>query len=401
MVMQPSLILLDEPTSMLDPVATNEFLSIVEKINKELGLTVVICEHQLESVYSMVDKVCCMENGSIIDFDTPKNVADNLISNKNHMVYALPTAARIFNTLNTKPSETNEVLPLTVKEGRNFLINYLNFNKKAVKSDIFELTEEEIIDNPDKTAMVLRNAYFRYEKDLPDVLKNINLAICYGEIHSLLGGNGVGKTTLLSLLCGINKPYRGKLKNFTKKDTVKYLPQNPQLVFVKDTVYEDLLFITNLHKLPETVIEETINKYDFFEGIKDLYTLCPLDLSGGEQQKTALLKLLLLKPKMLILDEPTKGLDAFAKSNLSKILIELKNEGTGILMVTHDLEFAAEFSDRCIMMFGGEIVSSDEPKSFFAGNHFYTTGSSKITKNILNNTITVKEVEENVKLLTD
>ena len=132
-----------------------------------------------------------------------------------------------------------------------------------VKSDVFELPKEEIIDTPDNTAMVLRNAYFRYEKDLPDVLKNINLAICYGEIHSLLVVMEWVKLLIVSS-CGINKPYRGKLKNFTKKDTVKYLPQNPQLVFVKDTVYEDLLFITNLHKLPETVIEETINKYDFF-----------------------------------------------------------------------------------------------------------------------------------------
>ena len=400
MVMQPSVILLDEPTSMLDPVSTNEFLTIVDKINKGLGHTVIICEHQLENVYSMVDKVCFMEEGKISAFDTPENVAKKLIAENNPMTYALPTSARIFSNLSEDKSFKPSEIPLNVREGRRFLKDIVS---KIESPDFSKIknTDGNARYNENDTALLLRNAYFRYQKDLPDVLKNIDLAVCYGEIHSILGGNGVGKTTLLSILCGINRPYRGKLKNNTDKGNILYLPQNPQLVFVKDTVLEDLHFILDHNKLDQGLLDQTIKKYDFFHGIETLFNLNPLDLSGGEQQQTALLKLLILSPKVLILDEPTKGLDAFAKNNLSKILLELKEEGVAILLVTHDLEFAAEFSDRCIMMFNGEIVSSDRPVSFFSNNHFYTTGSSKISKNILEHTITVKGVTENVKLLAD
>lgn len=394
MVMQPSVLLLDEPTSMLDPVCTGEFISIVNKINKELGLTVIICEHQLEAIYPIVDKVCYMEDGKIIAFDNPNNVAKYMFVNNSNMTYALPTPARIFKELTSEYIEDidSTSIPLNVRDGRICLNYYIEKNNIDVSTlSTLHAASIEKKQNKDNCALKIENIYFRYEKSGNDILKNISFQTYENEIFSILGGNGVGKTTLLSLLTGINKPYRGKIKNPVNKE-IAYLPQNPVHVFVKDTIKEDLEFLIKINKLSKDVLEETINKYEFFKDVHNFYDSNPLDLSGGEQQKLAFLKILLLNPKIILLDEPTKGLDAFSKSNLAFILDTLKQSGISIIIVTHDLEFAAKFSDRCALMFNGEIVSLDIPTRFFTNNHFYTTGASKVTKNILQDTITVDDV---------
>lgn len=394
MVMQPSVLLLDEPTSMLDPVCTGEFISIVNKINKELGLTVIICEHQLEAIYPVVDKVCYMEDGKVIAFDNPNNIAKYMFVNNSNMTYALPTPARIFKELTSEYIEDidSTSIPLNVRDGRICLNYYIEKNNIDVSTlSPLHAASIEKKQNKDNCALKIENIYFRYEKSGNDILKNISFQTYENEIFSILGGNGVGKTTLLSLLNGNNKPYRGKIKNTDNKE-IAYLPQNPVHVFVKDTIKEDLEFLIKMNKLPKDILEETINKYDFFNDVHNFYDSNPLDLSGGEQQKLAFLKILLLNPKIILLDEPTKGLDAFSKSNLAFILDTLKQSGISIIIVTHDLEFAAKFSDRCALMFNGEIVSLDIPTRFFTNNHFYTTGASKVTKNILQDTITVDDV---------
>lgn len=392
MVMQPSVLLLDEPTSMLDPVSTNEFFSIINKINKELGLTIIICEHQLETIFSVVDKVIYMENGRIAGYGPPGQIALKMFEESKPMAFALPTSARIFKELNNQESDFPENIPLNVRDGRNYLIRHVNIKK------INGLAQSYTNHPKDKNvSLSAKNVYFRYEKALPDVLKNISLTAYYGELLSILGGNGVGKSTLLSLLCGANTPYRGKIK-FSHKEKAVYLPQNPQMMFIKDTVIEDLEFLLKINGIHKEHLEKVIEEYDFFKEIPHLYTMNPLDLSGGEQQRAALLKLMLLSPKILLLDEPTKGLDAFAKFNLAKILNKFKEEGITIILVTHDLEFAAEYSNRCVLLFNGEIVSEDTPVEFFSNNHFYTTETAKITKNIINKAITVKDVINNAKL---
>ncbi|SHI73369.1 ABC transporter ATP-binding protein [Parasporobacterium paucivorans] len=399
MVMQPSVLLLDEPTSMLDPVATGEFFSILNKINKELGLTVIICEHQLEAIYPIVDKVCYMENGRVAAFDNPNNVAKKIIVSGSNMTYALPTPTRIFTELTRDYiAEMDPMsIPLNVRDGRICLKYYVEKNEIGPERLVKPGADLESLKRKDEdTALKAEGIYFRYKKASPDILKNISFRTYRSEIFSILGGNGVGKTTLLSILSGINKPYRGKVKSLMtdSRKKIAYLPQNPEIMFVKDSIREDLEFLAETNDLPVSIIEETVNKYDFFANVPEFFDSNPLDLSGGEKQKMAFLKLMLLDPEIILLDEPTKGLDAFSKKNLADILNTLTGKGISVVMVTHDLEFAARHSDRCALMFNGEIVSVDIPERFFSNNHFYTTATSKVTKRILENTITVDDVRE-------
>lgn len=379
MVMQPKLLLLDEPISQLDPISTEDFLFALERLNKELGLTILICEHRLESLYSMADKVCLMDNGSVVCYDTPNLVADVIFQNNDRMKAALPVPARLYDEI--CPGD-KRIYPFTVKEGRAFL-------RTLPRKETVNVTAAQVMQK--KKLFEAKHVYYRYEKNLPDVLRDISFFGCENEIFSIVGGNGVGKTTLISLLCRIKRPYRGKIKINSEKSPA-YLPQNPLKLFLKDTIREDFHYLLSMHGLNPSQLKKLMEQYPFFEGMEKLFASNPLDLSGGELQKLAFMKILLLEPDIILLDEPTKGLDAYAKNHLSSLLNELKQEGRCIVMVTHDLEFAAENSDRCAMMFRGEMVSTDTPENFFSDNQFYTTAAAKISKNLIPKAVTVKDV---------
>ena len=391
MAMQPKVLILDEPTSQLDPISSSEFFAVLSRLNQELGLTIIITEHKLEEIYPLADRVFLMEEGKLLVKDTPKAVAAWIGEHQHKMRYALPTASRIYQQLRCSGE-----IPLTVKEGRQML-NQLEVTKTAPK--------EQTILPKQKPVLKLKGIRFRYEKNGRDILRDLSLEVFPGELLSILGGNGAGKTTLLHLLCKTYRPYQGKIK-LNGKDLAKlpqkelcqnhlaYLPQNPLMVFVKDTVKQDLLFLAETQKIDPKQIEQTIQAYSFFQDILPLMERNPMDLSGGELQRAAFLKILLRKPQIILLDEPTKGLDAFSKHDLSFILKELNQHGITILMVTHDVEFSAEHSDRCALLFNGEIVSTGTPKEFFSSNHFYTTAASKISKGILEQAVTCQDVVE-------
>lgn len=400
MVMQPEILILDEPTSQLDPIAASDFISTLEKLNRDLGLTIILVEHRLEEVIPISDKVMIMEKGNIILYDKPQYIGQELkeIDENHKMLSALPSAIRIFNGLNTKGQS-----PLTVREGREFLSN--NYENKVVALDRFSTNynseEENIIE--------LKNIWFRYERDLPDVLTGLNFHVKKEEIVSILGGNGSGKTTFLNIISGQNKPYRGKIlirgKKINKykgkelyKHNIALLPQNPQTVFLKSTVKEDYKEIGKVMGYTKEEINTYTEEIVEMLSIKELLDKHPYDLSGGEQQKVALGKILLLKPKILLLDEPTKGIDAFSKKVLYDILLGLKKQGVTIIMVTHDVEFAAVASDRCGLFFDGEIISTDRPVEFFSNNSFYTTAANRISRHMYNNAITCEDVIEICKL---
>lgn len=400
MVMQPEVLILDEPTSQLDPIAASDFISTLEKLNRDLGLTIILVEHRLEEVIPISDKVMIMEKGNIILYDKPQYIGQELkeIDENHKMLSALPSAIRIFNGLDTKGQS-----PLTVREGREFLSN--NYENKVVALDRFSTNynseEENIIE--------LKNIWFRYERDLPDVLTGLNFHVKKEEIVSILGGNGSGKTTFLNIISGQNKPYRGKIlirgKKINKykgkelyKHNIALLPQNPQTVFLKSTVKEDYKEIGKVMGYTKEEINTYTEEIVEMLSIKELLDKHPYDLSGGEQQKVALGKILLLKPKILLLDEPTKGIDAFSKKVLYDILLGLKKQGVTIIMVTHDVEFAAVASDRCGLFFDGEIISTDRPVEFFSNNSFYTTAANRISRHMYNNAITCEDVIETCKL---
>lgn len=391
-VMQPKILILDEPTGQLDPIAASDFISTLHRLNRELGLTVILAEHRLEDVLPISDRVLLMEKGKILLFDKPENIADGLSAiNENHpMLLSLPSATRIFSSL-----DIDGKCPLTVKDGRKLL--EANF---AVTG---ENDFKDSYSHSDKAAVEIKDVWFRYEKNSPDVLRKANLTVYEGEIFSVLGGNGAGKTTALNVISNLNKPYRGSVYvcgkavraykgNSLYYHALAYLPQDPQTVFIEDTVYGDLSGILQSMGMNESEIKNKIEAVSSKLNISHLLNKHPYDLSGGEQQKCAIAKMLLLEPRVLLLDEPTKGLDAHSKLLLSEILSKLKKDGITVLLVTHDIEFAAEISDRCALFFDGEILSADVPEKFFSENNFYTTAANRMARSIWKNAVTCKQV---------
>ncbi|MEE1043430.1 MAG: ATP-binding cassette domain-containing protein, partial [Clostridia bacterium] len=312
MVMQPSVLILDEPTSQLDPIAAGEFLKTLEKINRELGTTVILTEHRLEDAFPMADRVIVMDGGKIIADETPTEVGKVLKAQNHDMYKALPTPMRVHNdVVNALPC------PLTVREGRVWLEEYSKGN--TLNPTLIPL--DNLKENND-TVIEIKDAWFRYDKDLPDVVKGFNLSVNQGELFCLVGGNGTGKTTALSLISGLNTPYRGdvnikgqsisKIKNLYD-GLLGVLPQNPQSVFVKKTVYLDLMEILSDKKPTKEEKERKVHNISVLCRIENLLESHPYDLSGGEQQRAATAKILLMEPEILLLDEPTKGMDASFK----------------------------------------------------------------------------------------
>ena len=422
MAMQPDLLVLDEPTSQLDPLAAGDFLATLRKINAELGTTILLIEHRLEEVLAYADRVLVMENGEILALDTPEKLPS--LIRENDMFQAMPVPMRIFEELSGEGDS-----PVTVREGREWLEGWREQQKTSVsnqknrtegvekwsdtpvsrniepqndsKPSFFGGLRERIFTKEEtrqsQPVLEARDVWFRYEKELPDVVRDLNLKVQKGELYCLLGGNGTGKSTTLRLLGRIRKPYRGKLflngkELGTYREGELYgkllgiLPQNPQSLFVKDTVEKDLREMSGDTGRLRDVIEKT--------EIGHLLGSHPYDLSGGEQQRAALAKVLLLDPEIILLDEPTKGLDGFYKKKLAQILKGLTAEGKTILMVSHDIEFCAEYGDTCALFFHGSVVTSAPAREFFAGNSFYTTAANRMARKWYPDAVTAKDVIE-------
>ncbi len=385
MAMQPEMLILDEPTSQLDPIAASDFLNTVRKINIELGTTVIITEHRLEDIFHSADKVVIMDAGRILACDAPEKVGDTLRRSGHAMLAALPTPVRVF-----YESEGNGSCPLTVREGRSWLTRVFSDCPVRIPS----LPEEGSI-VLDSAALRMKKVWFRYERNGTDVLKGVDLSVPAGSLFAIVGGNGSGKSTLLKNICGICKPYQGSVEILGKPlkayragtlyhNAVAMLPQDPKSLFVKGTVLEEL---QEMSKDPARVreISETC-------AIGNLMESHPYDLSGGEQQRVALAKVLLTEPKLLLLDEPTKGIDSFFKLRFAEILKKLTAQGITIVMVSHDVEFCAEYGDLVSMFFDGQIVTTDTPRRFFGQNSFYTTAANRMSRCVFTNAVTAADV---------
>ena len=379
MAMSPDVLILDEPTAQLDPIGAVDFLETLKKINNDLGITVIITEHRLEEIFPMTDRVIVMDSGKIIVDDSPKNVCKLLKETEHEMFVAMPSSIRIVGEINSN------LMPLTIREGRNEIEKY--FKNSEIK---YKSVEIEKIPQAKEKVIEVKEVNFRYEKKGKDVLNNLNLTAYSGELYAIVGGNGTGKTTTLSVLNGIRKPYAGKVK--IKGNKCVTLPQNPQALFVKKRVDEDLKDILVGKGLSSKEIDKKIIEVSELVNIKELLQSHPYDLSGGEQQRVALGKVLLLEPDILLLDEPTKGLDAHFKMKLADILKKLKDNGVTIVMVSHDIEFCANYADRCGLFFDGSIVTENGTNKFFSGNSFYTTSSNRMSRYIFENAVTVKDV---------
>lgn len=385
MAMQPEVLILDEPTSQLDPIAASDFLNTIRKINTELGTTILITEHRLEDIFPYADRAVVMENGKIIADGTPAEIGKCLYERENKMFAAMPTPVRVF-----YGAHGEGACPLTVREGRNWLSKRFDEEKRRDHHP-----ERQADDEVEDAVLELKEVWFRYEKDSPDVLRGVSARVPRGSLVAIVGGNGAGKSTTLKAVCGICRPYRGSVKIFGKrlekyksaelfKGCIAMLPQDPKSLFVKKTVREEL---------------EEMSKDA--ERIRDVAEICdvtalmdshPYDLSGGEQQRAALAKVLLTDPRILLLDEPTKGIDSFFKEKLAAVLGQLQSQGITIVMVSHDVEFCAKYADLVSMFFDGQVLTTDTPRRFFGANSFYTTAANRMSRHVLNNAVTAEDV---------
>lgn len=363
-VMQPEILLLDEPTSQLDPIAAADFIAAVQRLNRDFSLTVIFAEHRLSQVLPVSDKLLVLGGGRLAAYGTTRETVKRMTRDPSSLE-AMPAAVRLFSRL-----DSPESCPLTVSEGRAFIEN--GFCNKIRSLPLPEYVHSKT------PALEFSDVFFRYGRDLPDILRGLTLKVYENELFCILGGNGSGKSTALSAAAGLLKPYAGNIKIFGKRvkdynnqslyrGCLSLLPQDVQTVFLKNTVKEELA---------EAGAEEKTELYD----LSPLAAYHPYDLSGGQQQLLALAKVLASKPRLLLLDEPTKGLDARFRHQLTRFLKKLRDTGVTVLAVTHDVEFACELSDRCAMFFRGEITSCGVPRRFFSSNAFYTTEISRMTR---------------------
>lgn len=380
MVMQPDILLLDEPTAQLDPIAASEFISTVAKLNSDLAVSVILIEHRLEEALPLSRKVIALKDGKLYAFGETRTCCERMRADEEFQPY-LPAAVRLYSRF----SDTG-VCPLTVNEGRSYI--------ERTFDNTVETLPERAHETNGKPALTFNNVWFRYARKLSDVLRGLSFTLYENEILCLLGGNGSGKSTLLNCAARVLEPYAGEIRLFGKRlrdyknqslyrECLALMPQDVQTVFLRNTVREELED-ADLKSLP----------FD----LSELMDMHPYDLSGGQQQLVALAKVMSLNPRVLMLDEPTKGLDANTKNRFADIMKALRQNGTSILVVTHDVEFASRVADRCALCFLGEICGEDETNRFFSQNSFYTTAVSRMTRGRYKNLVTVDEAEELLRL---
>lgn len=432
MVMQPEILILDEPTSQLDPIAAVDFLDAVKKINNDIGTTVIITEHRLDNVVSMSDRLIVMDSGKILVNDEPYNAVFRLAEINHPMFLAMPNPAQAYrsalaflkgeeslvgdvnhlkhmekpespignvnyvNHANRAESSIGDVeysaqvkkdespigdvpdiqkyrMPLNVREGRQWLDCVMN----GIPVRYARMEKEKAYDTS-KIKLSTTDLWFRYEKNGRDIIKGLTFKVYDGEILAIIGGNGTGKTTLLSVLAGMRRAYRGKYK--INGNRTALLPQNPQSLFVCDTVKEELLEAfegTSIQKSEQNIRIQEIAEFLEIDTLMDKH---PYDISGGEQQRVALGKVLLLEPDLLLMDEPTKGLDNLLKMKFGELLKRLASNGRTLIFVSHDIEFCSRFANRCIMFFDGGISGEGTPRKLFSGNNFYTTAANRMAR---------------------
>lgn len=334
MTASPDVLLLDEPCSQLDPVAARNFYSAVLRLKSERGITILVADHRPD-LLAACDSVLYLKNGSAAFFGSPEGLAEYLPANNDPMRQMLPSYTQIL-----------ENHPLDYASAKRQLCNVAA--KKA----------ESNYDYP--VALKTHGLAFAYKNGGEDVLFCLDYTAKKGCINAIVGANGSGKTTLLKCLCKILKPYGGRIKTDGK---AAYMPQNVQALFLCDTVREEIS--------DDALVREF--------GLEKLLDANPFDLSGGEAQRLAVAKIVQTGADILLLDEPTKSVDAAFKAELALILRKLCLGGKTVVLVTHDIEFAGRYADFASFLFDGKIAASAPRRQFFAALDIYTTSLSAMT----------------------
>ncbi len=386
--MRPEMLILDEPAAHLDPIAAAELMNAIRRLNRETGMTVLLSEHHLEDALPGADRLLMMKEGRILAEGEPREVCGRIAPDSGYAAF-LPAAARLYRSAPVGDC------PLSVSEGRKWLAGRLPLSPERERAG--ESGERKAREADAESALSLREVCFRFERKGRDVLRSVNLEVRRGEIFCLMGGNGSGKTTLLRCGAGLIRPDSGEIRFFGEKlrekgrdlyhRGVAMLPQDPQTLFLRPTVREELR---------DAGLSGQEGREDFFD-FSTMLNRHPFDLSGGEQRLLALARVLAARPALLLLDEPTGGLDALWRKRLTRVLLKLRDQGITMLLVTHDPEFAAETADRCALLFRGSVIAPEEPRAFFGGNSYYTTAVSRMTRGLLPGCVTAAEAAEELR----
>ena len=415
MAMSPKVLILDEPTSQLDPIAANDFINSLVRINRELGTTIIMTEHRLEDVLPVCSRSVVMEGGRIIYDGDVRGFAESIRAQKidRGLYLSMPASIQIYMGLE---KDTCNQLPLTVPDARGWLSDYdrkfredggnpvvPKIQNRGADEDVNgsgNQADNAAVDKGDKkrgavngqkdagcreehpVVCSLDEVSFRYERNTGDVLRQVSLDIYENEILMINGSNGCGKSTMLSLIANVYRPYSGKLR-IAKGLRTGMLPQNPELLFTRRSVRDELIDAKDRQQLADIVR---------FCRLEDLLDRHPYDLSGGEKQRLALAKVLIADPDILLMDEPTKGLDNEFKMQLSGMLRKLQSRGKTIVVVSHDIEFCAVAGDRAALLFDGEVATVSDVRSYMSDNNFFTTAASRISRNVLDCAVTVQDV---------
>lgn len=366
-VCAPRVLLLDEPFSMLDPFSCERFLRALLKLHTDLGVTVLLTEHNIQPILPFLTKVLVLEQGVCKTY-----------SSADAFLRAHPTAAPSVSIPAAAGVPIADAVPKTLGQSRNLV------QANNVSPHLPEQTEF-----PRGTPLLtLRRASFRYARENEDVLREVDFTLCRGDSFAVIGANGAGKTTFLKLLSGELAPYSGKVKR-AEKLSCAVVPQNPQTCFAFDTVGE----ILNASAIPPTAktlfklfngtpnpkpVNPRVQAVAEALGLLEYLARNPFDLSAGQQQRVAIAAALLKEPDVLLFDEPTKGLDPACKQSLCALLRDLRKAGKTVLFVTHDLDFAAELADRCALLFDGEFVLQAPRRAFFTSGTVYTSSIAQV-----------------------
>ncbi|MED0677130.1 ATP-binding cassette domain-containing protein [Aneurinibacillus thermoaerophilus] len=403
LLLQPRVLLLDEPTAQLDPVASREFLQMIRQINDEFSLTVIMCEHRLEEVLPLADRVLMLQHGRMKYQGTPEEMSREIAVRQDTAYFSyLPSVARLY--LSAQSNDLSSSIPLTVREGKRWLQAVMN---ETERRPTLSSSASHVADCNSNIFLECHDIAFQYKQELPPVLQKLTLTVYEKELLAILGGNGTGKSTLLQVMGGMLVPQRGsiwlrgrsvhKIKEAERYRMIGYLAQNPLLYFLHDTVEEELWYMADYvgSERPEEEISYLLSLLE----IEDVLKKHPHDLSGGQQQKVALALILLSRPHILLVDEPTKGMDPLVKERFAELLDTLRAQGMTVVMVTHDIEFAARHASRCALLFDGAITTEAEPSVFFSENYFYTTAINRVVRQYWPEALTYEDVMDRWRVL--
>ena len=390
--LHPKAILLDEPLSQLDPMTCDSFIGALRRLSLENAITVILSEHRLEKVLPVADRIFVMEDGKLTFDARPCDITKKELEKNDFLKAGVPSSARIVAGLGMEPGSA-----LNVRDAKRLLDSVFP-NEPAYK----RIEREQNGAETAPPAVELKNVTFSYDES-KRVLNGFTLTVGQNRFVGILGANAAGKTTMLRLMGGIYRSYAGKIalfgrniKKYSDKElfrgTVALLPQKVHMLFAGNTVEEDLRRVLDTVDLPKEEKEELFSRTVGFFSLETLLSRHPYDISQGEMQRAAFCMAMLRRPKLLLLDEPTKGMDALFKRELGEKIRSLVKGGMTVVAVSHDSEFCAEYCDECAFICDGICSKPCPSGNFFSDNFFYTTEANKISRHIFENAVTETEV---------